>query len=74
MKFDDHGEPSVDQIGLGALLKIVDFEDRWVYKGTETFPPCAEFVYWHIPRKIFPIRIEEFNRFEKVMSKQKAKW
>ena len=74
MKFDDHGEPSVNQIGLGELLKIVDFEDRWVYKGTETFPPCAEYVYWNIPRRIFPIKIEEFARFTKLMDKQKIKW
>ena len=69
MKFDDLAEPIVDQIGLGQLLKIVDFEDRWVYKGTETFPPCENFVYWNIPRRIFPIRIKEFARFRKLMDK-----
>jgi len=74
MKFDTEGEPEVEQIGLGALLKIVDFEDRWVYKGTETFPPCEEYVYWNIPRRIFPIKIEEFERFKKLMAKQKDKW
>jgi len=74
MKFDQEGEPEVDQIGLGALLKIVDFEDRWVYKGTETFPPCAEYVYWNIPRRIFLIKIEEFARFTKLMKTQKDKW
>lgn len=69
MKFDDHDQPQVDQIGLGALLSIVDFEDRWIYKGSETFPPCQEYVYWNIPRRIFPIKIDEFAKFKKLMKK-----
>lgn len=67
MKLEDLNEPVVDQIGLGQLLKIVDFEDRWVYKGTETFPPCENYVYWNIPRKILPIRLKEFANFRKLM-------
>ena len=74
LKFNDASEPIVDKIGLGQLLKMVNFEDRWVYKGTETFPPCEGLVYWNIPRRIFPIRIDEFARFTKLMEKQKTRF
>lgn len=67
LKFNDDGEPIVDVLGFGTLMNLVDFEDRWTYIGSETFPPCDQFVYWNIVRRILPIKIEEFALFKKLM-------
>lgn len=67
LKFDDHGEPVVDLIGYGNLMSIVDFNSRWVYLGSETFPPCKMNVYWNVINKIFPIKIEQMALFKKMM-------
>jgi len=63
--------PSVDIIGYGKLLDMVQMEYRWVYKGSETFPPCEQFVYWNVIKKVYPIRIAEFARFRNLMDARK---
>lgn len=40
LKFDDLGDPVVDKIAYGQIMDIVNFNDRWVYKGSVTTPPC----------------------------------
>jgi len=39
-------------------MALIDLEDRWIYKGSKTFPPCGGIVYWNVIRKIYPIQIE----------------
>ena len=29
--------------------------ERWVYKGSMTYPPCNQFVLWNIVNKIYPV-------------------
>jgi carbonic anhydrase len=36
-------------------MKLVDIENRWVYKGSVTTPPCDKYVYWNIASTIYPI-------------------
>lgn len=54
-------------------MDMIDHEDRWVYKGSETFPPCEQYVYWNVVRRVLPIRIDEFARFTKLMESRKEK-
>ena len=72
MKFNDLGEPVVDIIGFGKLMEIVRMEHRWIYKGSETFPPCEQFVYWNVIKRTFPIKIEEFAKFTTLMEARQA--
>ena len=39
----------------GDLMDIVDTNNRWVYKGSVTTPPCDRYVYWNVLSKIYPI-------------------
>lgn len=71
LKFDDLGEPIVDIIGFGKLMDIIQMEHRWIYKGSETFPPCEKYVYWNVIKRIFPIKIEEFVKFQALMEARK---
>ena len=48
-------EPVVDLISIGKLMEFQDFYNRWAYKGSETFPPCEQHVYWNVLAGIMPI-------------------
>lgn len=73
LDFKNHSQPTVDNIGYGKLMEIIDHEDRWIYKGSETFPPCEQFVYWNVVKRVLPIRIAEFARFKALMETRKDK-
>lgn len=48
--------PTVDEVSYGKLMNMVDFDERWVYKGSVTTPPCDTLVYWNVLRTIYPIK------------------
>jgi hypothetical protein len=45
----------IDMALYGNLMQLVDNNNRWVYKGSVTTPPCARFVYWNVMSTIYPI-------------------
>jgi carbonic anhydrase len=47
--------PIAPSIALGDMMEIVDFNTRWVYKGSMNEPPCEQFVYWNLIDAIYPI-------------------
>lgn len=55
MKWDTEGNPRVDLVSYGSLMTLVDTDNRWVYKGSVTTPPCHTLVYWNVVRKVYPI-------------------
>jgi carbonic anhydrase len=56
MKWDAVGEsPTVDIVAYGSLMEMADFNNRWVYKGSVTTPPCNINVYWNVLSTIYPI-------------------
>lgn len=73
LKFDDKGQPEVDLISFGRLmdLDIVDFNDRWTYLGSETFPPCEQYVYWNVLARVLPIEVQTFAKFRAIMDARK---
>ena len=56
-------DKDADSIDLQALLDRVNFEKRWVYRGSFTSPPCIEGVFWHIIDDVLPINQETLNLF-----------
>lgn len=36
-------------------MNAMNLEDRWVYKGSYTEPPCTGGVYWNVVRTVYPI-------------------
>ena len=54
-------------------MGFVDLEERWVYHGSLTTPPCTPKVYWNVINKIFPIRLKEMEKFKKLMELNKDK-
>ena len=72
MKWDDlTGTSYVTDLNLyGSLMNMVDFKNRWVYKGSVTTPPCATYVYWNVLSTIYPIKAEHLALFKANMDAQ----
>jgi len=63
MKWTVNG-PTVDLVAYGSLMEMVDFNNRWVYKGSVTTPPCARFVYWNVLSTIYPVSQTQLDNFK----------
>lgn len=55
-------------MSYGDLMMMVDMEDRWVYRGSVTTPPCTTQVYWNVLRTIYPIKKKHLDQFKIVLS------
>lgn len=54
----------IDMALYGNLMQLVDNNNRWVYKGSVTTPPCARFVYWNVLSTIYPISRRHLDLFK----------
>lgn len=43
-------------IPFANMLNLVDWSNRWVYKGSVTTPPCGTGVYWNVLANVYPIK------------------
>jgi carbonic anhydrase len=57
-------DPIVDLVSYGKVMMMVDTDNRWVYKGSVTTPPCATLVYWNVVRKIYPLKQKYLDQFK----------
>jgi carbonic anhydrase len=64
LQLDDTTDPTVDMITFGNLMEMIDMDNRWIYKGSSTTPPCAGFVYWNVLSTIYPIKAEHLALFK----------
>lgn len=60
-EFENTEEKIAPIFTIGDVMKAINFEDRWAYKGSVTEPPCATFVYWNLVRTVYPIEIERYE-------------
>lgn len=51
-------------IKFDNLMSIVDFDNRWIYKGSRTMPPCGRYVYWNVINKVYPIKPEIMEKMK----------
>lgn len=58
----------IDMALYGNLMQMVDNNNRWVYKGSVTTPPCARFVYWNVMSTIYPISQKHLDLFKKQLA------
>jgi len=45
-------------------MEMVDSNNRWIYKGSVTTPPCARFVYWNVISTIYPVSKKHLDQFK----------
>lgn len=58
----------VDMVTYGDLMELVDNENRWIYKGSVTTPPCGRFVYWNVLSTIYPISQKHLEQFKQQLN------
>ena len=66
-KFDPKNNKAgwdVSRARYADLLNMVDTNNRWVYRGSVTTPPCAENVYWNELRTIYPVSQKHVDQFK----------
>ena len=56
-------DPVQSLITYGDLMNMVDTDNRYVYKGSVTTPPCAQSVYWNVLSTIYPISQRHVDLF-----------
>ena len=61
--------PVIDMVTYGNLMQMVDFNNRWVYKGSVTTPPCATNVYWNVLQTIYPVKAKHVELFKEQLDK-----
>lgn len=65
MKWDDvTGTPKVDVVNYGVLMTMVDFNNRYTYRGSVTTPPCARYVHWNVASTVYPISQAHLDLFK----------
>jgi carbonic anhydrase len=52
----------------GDLMKLVDSQNRWIYKGSVTTPPCGRFVYWNVLSTVYPISKKHMAQFKEQLN------
>ena len=60
---DTSSNPKVPIVPFGDLMRLIDMDTRWVYKGSMTEPPCETLVYWNVVRTIYPIKQKHLDLF-----------
>lgn len=72
--FDDLAFDQVDhkaaKINLKDFSNNLDTTRRWAYKGSKTFPPCEQFVYWNVLRTVYPIKEKYVKAFQTKLDSQ----
>ena len=65
LKWDDETGDAVvsDNILYGNLMEMVNGNQRWMYKGSVTTPPCGQYVYWNVLSTIYPVSQTHLDLF-----------
>ena len=59
--------PIVPEIPYGKLMMMADMDNRWVYKGSVTTPPCDTYVYWNVVRRVHPLKQRHLDLFKEIL-------
>jgi len=55
--------PAPNVVALGALMNMVDFDNRYAFIGSLTTPPCTRDVYFNVLSTIYPVRQTDLDAF-----------
>jgi len=45
-------------------MNMADMNNRWIYKGSVTTPPCKTNVYWNVLTTIYPVKQRHLDQFK----------
>ena len=55
-------------------MNAINLQDRWIYQGSYTEPPCNTGVYWNVLRTVYPIDNNVFEHIKHKMAKLSAEF
>lgn len=55
---------SIDELNMQDFVESVDFNDRFVYSGSLTTPPCSEIVSWSVVSTPIPISTAQLDAYK----------
>jgi carbonic anhydrase len=56
-----------DEIALGELMAALNLNDRFVYHGSLTTPPCYENIFFNMLSTVYPIKSYHLEYYKKVI-------
>ena len=59
-------------VNLGSLMNLLDTNNRWVYKGSLTTPPCTPKVYWNVLYNVYPISQKHLDLLRAQLARNKG--
>ena len=54
-------------IAFKNLMNLVDMEERWMYRGSDTAPPCEGGYLWMVLATVYPLSAETLRQFRSAM-------
>jgi len=64
LDLSNKNDPIVNFNNFGDMMSMLDTDNRWVYKGSVTTPPCDRYVYWNVLTTIYPISQKHLDLFK----------
>lgn len=63
-------EVNLDYVNYGQLMNIAKTQERFIYTGSLTTPPCTEKVFWNVINKVYPIKPRHLAQFQYLIQQQ----
>lgn len=73
LMLNDQTDPQSPEVKYGQLIDALDTDNRWVYKGSVTTPPCGKIVYWNVLAKVYPVSKRHFWWYKDQLAKRPSK-
>jgi len=49
-------EPKMSIPNFKEVMDVFNFDEKWIYKGSSTQPPCKQYAYWQVLRTVYPMK------------------
>lgn len=50
-------------------MNSIDTNNRWVYNGSLTTPPCTKNIYWNVVGTVYPIKKKHLDLFTAMLGR-----
>ena len=69
LQLDKQNDPISANIPFGQLMATVNTNQRWIYKGSLTIPPCTKTVMFNVLSTVYPIKERHLKLFRQQLAR-----